>query len=60
MPVIPFADADTNTGMPDPIQIDLKVPKLKDGFTIGFTVIVKVKDNAHCPAAGVNIYVPLV
>ena len=36
-----------------------EVPKLNVGVTFAVTVTVKVVGNAHCPAVGVNVYVPL-
>jgi len=40
-------------------QITKLVPKLKPGVMLGLTVTVKVAGKAHCPAVGVNVYVPL-
>lgn len=55
VPLIPFVDVLGNGGTAAPVQIDWKVPKLKVGVTIGFTVTVNVNGSTHCPGAGVNI-----
>ena len=41
-----------------PLQIDRLLPKLKAGLIFDATVTVKVTEVAHCPAAGVKVYVP--
>ena len=58
VPVIPLAEVVVKTGTTVPVQIDWKVPKLKVGFMIGFTVTVYVYGVTHCPAT-VNVYIPL-
>ena len=35
------------------------VPKLNVGVIFGLTVTVKLNGNAHWPAVGVNVYVPV-
>jgi hypothetical protein len=42
-----------------PSQIDNAVPKANVGVMFGATVTVNVAVVAHCPAVGVNVYVPL-
>ena len=34
------------------------MPKLNKGVTTGLTVTVREVGRAHCPAVGVNVYVP--
>jgi hypothetical protein len=48
-----------SAGAVAPLQILKAVPKLKVGVIFGFTVTVNVCVVAHCPAVGVNVYVPL-
>ena len=58
VPVIPFDDVVGNTGAADPghiAGIDANV-----GTVCGLTVTVSVAVVAHCPAAGMNVYVPVV
>ena len=45
-------------GTVPPAQIVRDVPKLNVGTIFGLTVTVKVAGTAHCPAVGVNVYVP--
>jgi hypothetical protein len=59
VPVIPLDEVVTNVGTVPPLQIDKDVPKLNVGVRIGFTVTVNVVVVAHCPAVGVNVYVPV-
>ena len=59
VPVMPFVDVVGNAGTVPPLQIVKLVPKLNVGVIFGFTVTVNVAGNAHCPAVGVNVYVPL-
>jgi hypothetical protein len=47
-----------NAGTPAPAQIVSEVPKLNVGVMFGLTVTVNVVVVAHCPADGVNVYVP--
>ena len=48
-----------NAGTVPPAHILNEVPKLNVGAMFGATVTVNVVGNAHCPAVGVNVYVPL-
>ena len=57
VPVIPFVDIVGNVGAIEPEQIGATAAKF--GVTLGFTVTVNVVIVAHCPASGVNVYVPL-
>ena len=57
--MIPLVDVFGNAGTAPPAQMVNVVPKLKVGVIFGFTVTVNVVGNAHCPAVGVNVYVPL-
>jgi hypothetical protein len=59
VPVIPLVDVVGNNGTVPPEQIVNELPKLNVGVTFGVTVTVKVVEVAHCPAVGVNVYVPL-
>lgn len=58
VPVIPFVDVSGRVGTVAPIQIDIELPMLNVGVTIGLTVTVNVTTVAHIPAVGVNVYVP--
>ena len=58
VPVIPLSDGEYNVGTEPPAHIVNVVPKLNVGVTFGLTVTVKVVGTAHCPAVGVNVYVP--
>ena len=58
VPVILLIEVAGNAGTDPPAQIARAVPKLNVGVTIGFTVTVNVAGSAHCPASGVNVYVP--
>lgn len=58
VPVIPFDDVFTSVGTVPPEQMESDVPKLNVGVTIGLTVTVNDAVVAHCPAAGVKVYVP--
>ena len=55
LPVIPLLDVVGNADSVAPEQIGATA--LKVGVTFGLTVIVSVVVVAHCPAAGVNVYV---
>lgn len=46
-------------GTGEPAHTDKLVPKLNVGVLFGSTVIVKAVELAHCPAVGVNVYVPV-
>jgi hypothetical protein len=54
VPVTPFVDVDGKVKLP-PLQIGAMVANV--GVTTGFTVTVTVAVFAHCPAAGVKVYV---
>jgi hypothetical protein len=58
LPEIPFDDVAGSDGTVPPEQIVSDVPKLNTGVIFGFTVTVNVAVVAHCPAEGVNVYVP--
>ena len=58
VPVIPLSEVVGNTGAAVPEQIDVMAAKV--GVTSGVTVTSIVVVVAHCPASGVNVYVPLV
>ena len=58
VPVIPFCDEGGSNGTVPPAQIVRFVPKLNVGVMIGFTVTVNVAFVAHCPCAGVKVYMP--
>jgi len=47
-----------NVGTVPPAHMDEDVPKLNVGVMFGLTVTEKVVVVAHCPAVGVNVYVP--
>ena len=59
VPVMLLSDVVGKVGTVPPAQIDKLVPKLNVGVIFGFTVTVNVAVVAHCPAVGVNVYVPL-
>jgi hypothetical protein len=54
-----LVDVVGNAGTVPPAHILNEVPKLNVGAMFGATVTVNVVGNAHCPAVGVNVYVPL-
>ena len=58
VPFIPFVDVVGKTGTLAPAQIDKLVPKVNVGVILGLTVTENVAVVAHCPAVGVNVYVP--
>jgi hypothetical protein len=58
VPVMLLVDVLGNVGTEPPLQILNDVPKLKVGVMFGLTVTVNVAVVAHCPAVGVNKYVP--
>ena len=58
VPFIPFNDVVGKVGIVPPAHIFNEVPKLKVGVMFGVTVTVNVAGLAHCPALGVNVYVP--
>jgi hypothetical protein len=56
--VFPVADDDVNTTFP-PVQKVIGPPAVIVGAEgVGFTVMLIVVVVAHCPAVGVNVYVP--
>jgi len=55
---MPLVDVFGNVGTVPPAHIVNVVPKLNAGVMFGATVTVKVAVVAHCPAVGVNVYVP--
>jgi hypothetical protein len=57
VPVMPSKEVVGNTGAVPPLQIAGSA--LKAGVTFGVTTCVKVAVVAHCPAVGVNVYVPV-
>ena len=57
VPEIPFVDFTSNAGALPPLQIGGKAEKV--GVLLGVTVCVSVAVSAHCPAEGVNVYVPV-
>ena len=57
VPLILLVDIAGNAGTLVPEQIVRDVPKLKVGVSIGLIVTVNEAEIAHCPAAGVKIYV---
>lgn len=59
VPVIPFVEVVGSEGTSAPLHTDKLVPKLNVGVRFGATVTVNVAVVAHCPAVGVNVYVPL-
>lgn len=57
-PVIPLEEVPGSAGTVPPEQIVREVPKLNTGIVLEPTVTLNVVVVAHCPAAGVNVYVP--
>lgn len=57
VPEIPFTDVNGSTGAMELRQSEPNAVKV--GVITGNTVISIVVDIAHCPASGVNEYVPL-
>lgn len=57
VPLIPLFDVVGNVGAVAPLQI--LAGMLNVGVVRGVTVILIVTGKPHCPAAGVNVYVPL-
>ena len=56
VPVIPLTETPGSVGAVDPEQS--VVAKLNVGVTFGVTVTGTLNGEAHCPAVGVNTYVP--
>ena len=59
VPVMPFKEVAGRAGAVEPAQMFSALPKLNDGVTLGLTVTTKLTGNAHMPAVGVKVYVPL-
>ena len=57
MPVIPLLEVAGSNGAGLPVQILGSAVKV--GVVFGVIVCVSVAVTAHCPASGVNVYVPL-
>ena len=57
-PVIPLSDVAGKRGTGLSAQIVTDVPKLNSGTIFGLTLTVSVAVVAHCPEAGVKVYVP--
>jgi len=55
VPVILFKEVVGRAGIEEPAQYGPGV--LKEGMIASLIVIVRVVGTAHCPAAGVNVYV---
>lgn len=53
VPVIPFCEVSGNGFKVLPVQMEGTCAKV--GITLGFTTMVMVVPNAHCPAAGVKV-----
>ena len=60
MPVMPLVDMFDKTGTDPLVQIEMDVPNGKVAITFGITVMEAVTGTPQVPAAGVNVYVPLV
>lgn len=58
VPVIPFVERPCSVGTVPPAHIVNEVPNRNVGVMFGFTVTAKLAGKAHCPASGVNVYVP--
>ena len=58
MPATALFDVEGNAGTEPPGHTLSVVPKLNVGVMLGVTVTLKVAGKAHCPADGVNVYVP--
>ena len=56
VPVIPFVEVVGSEGATDPVQIGFTAANV--GVMPELTTRFKVIVPAHCPAAGVNVYVP--
>ena len=55
---MPLFDVSGKDGTPSPAQIISAVPKLKSGLILVFTVTLKSLVVEHCPAFGINVYMP--
>jgi hypothetical protein len=56
VPVIPLSEVVGSTGAADPLQMAATAAKV--GVICAFTVTDSMLVFAHCPAAGVKVYVP--
>jgi hypothetical protein len=56
VPVIPFGEVFCKTGAAEPAQMGATAAK--SGVCTAFTVTASTCPLAHCPASGVNVYVP--
>jgi hypothetical protein len=56
--VIALSEVVVNVGTVPPAHIVREVPNANVGVMFGVTVTVNVVVVAHCPAVGVNVYVP--
>jgi formylmethanofuran dehydrogenase subunit D len=57
VPLMPFGEVLDNVGAAEPAQNGATAAK--SGVCTAFTVTVSTCADAHCPASGVNVYVPL-
>lgn len=55
---MPLIEAAGKEGTGSPAQMETDGPKLNVGVILGLTVTENVAIVAHCPAAGVKVYVP--
>ncbi len=58
VPAIPLVDVVGSRGTSAPVQMVSSVPKSNTGVIVGVTFKTNVVVLPHCPAAGVNVYVP--
>ena len=58
VPVSPFVEVPGRVGTKPPAQIAKLVPILNVGIVFEVTVKVNEVVVAHCPASGINVYVP--
>jgi hypothetical protein len=58
VPLTALADEEGSAGTVPPEQMVSDVPKENAGVVFGVTVTVNVTGLAHCPADGVNVYIP--
>ena len=56
--MIALSEVVVNVGTTPPAHIVREVPNANVGVMFGVTVSVNVVVVAHCPAVGVNVYVP--
>jgi hypothetical protein len=60
VPLTPFVELFGREGIELPAQAEIDVPKLNTGTVLGVTFTFSEVVVAHCPAVGVNVYVPVV